>query len=141
MNTYSVRRLAILAVLITGFAGFAPAPVAHAATVTEDALTFAIEDHPLDQQGPQVIDLKVRMDYKLDIGPKEYPDFEEVYRKLIVWMKEYPDKTAYWEPFNRDIAKKVLEAYPAVVSVRLELYVHPTFGIQYPHSSIVTVKR
>jgi hypothetical protein len=139
MNTLPIRRLVTLALLFAGLA--AAAPLAHAAIVTEDALTFAIEKHPLDQQGPQVIDLKVRMDYKLDIGPKEYPDFEEVYRKLIVWMKEYPDKTAYWEPFNRDIAKKVLEAYPTVVSVRLELYVHPTFGIQYAHSSIVTVKR
>ncbi len=56
-------------------------------------------------------------------------------------MKDYPDKTAYWEPFNRDLAQKILEAYPAVVSARLELLVHPTFGIQHSHSSIVTAKR
>jgi ABC-type nitrate/sulfonate/bicarbonate transport system substrate-binding protein len=120
----------------------AAAPRIHAAAlVVEDALVFTIEKHPLDQQGPQVIDLKVRLDYTPGIGPKEYPDFEEVYRKLIGWMKAYPDKTTYWEPFNGDLAKKLLEAYPAVASARLELHVHPTFGIQYPHTSIVTVKR
>ncbi len=119
---------------------FAAVP-ASAATVTEDALVFAIEKHPLEQQGPQVIDLEVRLDYGSDIGPREYPDFEEVYRRLVAWMAEYPDKTAYWEPFNRDLAKRVLEAYPMVVSVRLQLHVHPTFAIRYPHSSIVTVKR
>ena len=31
---------------------------------------FAIEKHPLDQKGPRVIDLEVRMDYILDISPK-----------------------------------------------------------------------
>jgi hypothetical protein len=129
-------------ILLLTLVGFIAAPRAHAAAlVVEDALVFTIEKQPLDQQGPQVIDLKVRLDYKSGIGPKEYPDFEEVYRKLIGWMKEYPDKTTYWEPFNGDLAKKLLEAYPAVASARLELHVHPTFGIQYPHTSIVTVKR
>ena len=88
-----------LIITLISLACLTAAPIARAATVTEDALTFAIEKHPLAQQGPQVIDLKVRMDYKLDIGPKEYPDFEEVYEKIIEWMKDYPDKTAYWEPF------------------------------------------
>jgi hypothetical protein len=134
-----LRSLALTLGLAT-LATFTALP-AHAATFTADALTFTIERHPLDQQGPQVIDLHVRLDYKLDIGRKEYPDFEEVYRKLLVWMKEYPDKTAYWEPFNRDLAAKLLETYPMVVSATLELKVHPTFGIQYPHTSIVTATR
>lgn len=54
-----------------------------AATVTEDALLFAIEKYPIEHQGPQVISLMVRLDHALDIGGKEYPDFEEVYTKLI----------------------------------------------------------
>jgi len=53
-------------------------PALRAQTVTEDALLFTIEKFPIEHQGPQVIDLKARLDYKLDIGPKEYPDFEEV---------------------------------------------------------------
>jgi hypothetical protein len=138
-STLSLRsqlRLIFLGLLLS----FIPATT-QAATFTADALTFAIERHPLDQQGPQVIDLLVRLDYKLDIGRKEYPDFEEVYRNLLVWMKEYPDKTAYWEPFNRDLAAKLLETYPMVVGATLELKVHHTFSIQYPHTSIVTVRR
>lgn len=112
-----------------------------AQTVTEDALTFEISKLPLEHQGPQVIDLKARLDYKLDLGPKDYPDFEEVYKKLVEWMATHPNETDYWEPFNRTLCKKVLAAYPTVASVTLEIKVHPTFGIQYSHSSIVTVKR
>jgi hypothetical protein len=116
-------------------------PALHAITTTEDALLFTIEKFPIDHQGPQVIDLKVRLDYALDIGGKEYPDFEEVYKKLIEWMKTYPNETDYWEPFNRVLGAKLLEAYPKVTSVTLEIVVHPTYGIQYPHTSLVTSKR
>ncbi len=133
--------LRLTPLLLTLTLSVASTSLAPATNFTEDALTFAIEKHPIDQQGPQVIDLKVRLDYKLDIGRKEYPDFEEVYRNLLAWMKDYPDKSAYWEPFNRDLAKKLLDTYPAVTAATLELKVHPTFGIQYSHSSIVTIKR
>ena len=50
-------------------------------------------------------------------------------------MKTYPNETDYWEPLNRAPAVKLLETYPKVASVTLEIVVHPTFGIQYPHSS------
>lgn len=114
----------------------APAP-----GVTQDALVFAIEKLPLEHQGPQVVDLHVRLDYAPDIGPKDYPDFEEVHRKLLDWMHAYPNETDYWEPFNRALGLKVLAAYPTVAAVTLELKVHPTFAIQYAHSSLVTVRR
>jgi hypothetical protein len=50
-------------------------------------------------------------------------------------MKIYPNETDYWEPLNRALAVKLLETYPKVASVTLEIAVQPTFGIQYPHSS------
>jgi ABC-type nitrate/sulfonate/bicarbonate transport system substrate-binding protein len=114
---------------------------ASAPTTTQDALTFAIEKLPLEHQGPQVLDVQVRLDYMPGIGPKDYPDFEGVHRALIDWMKTYPNETDYWEPFNRTLALKLLAAYPTVAAVTLELKVHLTFGIQYAHSSLVTVKR
>lgn len=124
-----------------GFIAHALALVAPAATTTQDALLFTIEKHPVEHQGPQVVDLTVRLDYQPEIGPKDYPDFEEVYRKLIEWIKTYPNETDYWEPFNRALAKKILETYPTIASATLELKIHPTFGIQYSHTSLVTVKR
>jgi hypothetical protein len=56
-------------------------------------------------------------------------------------MKDYPNETDYWEPFNRALAGKILETYPKITSVSLALRVHPTFGIQYPHTCKVTVRR
>ena len=122
-------------------ASLALLPAAPATTVTQDALLFTIEKHPVEHQGPQVVDLVARLDYQLDIGPKDYPDFEEVYRKLSEWIKTYPNETDYWEPFNRALAEKILEAYPKIGAVTLELKIHPTYGIQYSHTSLVTVKR
>lgn len=109
--------------------------------VKQDALEFTLEKHPLQHQGPQVVDLEVRLDYRPGIGAKEYPDFEEIYRRLVEWMKDYPNETDYWEPFNRALASKILETYPAIAGATLSLRVHPTFGIQYPHTCKVTVTR
>lgn len=129
------------AFIILPLALFALLQTALAATITQDALLFTIEKHPLEHQGPQVVDLVARLDYHLDIGPKDYPDFEEVYRKLVEWIKSYPNETDYWEPFNRTLAGKILETYPQIAAVTLELKIHPTYGIQYSHTSLVTVKR
>ncbi len=133
-----LRSLLTLALLALAFA--VPSAV-RGETVTQDALLFTIEKHPVDHQGPHVIDLKVRLDYAADIGPKEYPDFEAVYRQLVEWMKTYPNEKDYWEVFNRTLAKKLLAAQPKVAAVTFDLHVHPTFGIQYAHSSVVTVRR
>jgi hypothetical protein len=56
---------------------------------------------PVDHQGPQVIDLEVELVYRPDTGPKEYPDFEVIYRELGTWIKGYSNETDHWEVFNK----------------------------------------
>jgi hypothetical protein len=123
-------------------AGLACAAGLYAAEpVAKEALSFLIEKVPVDHQGPQVIDLGVTLDYAAGIGAKEYPDFEEVYKKMLAWMKTYPNETDYWEVFNKQLCKEVLAAYPMVKGVTLEIKVHPTYGIQYSHTSLCTLVR
>ncbi len=106
-----------------------------------EALSFELAKFPVDHQGPQVIDLRVKLGYIEGIGAKEYPDFEAVYRDISAFMKAYPNETDYWEVFNKAICRDVLARYPMVVSVETELKVYPTFSIPYSHSSHCAVSR
>jgi hypothetical protein len=129
-----------LALALFIFAG-ASCPARAAEPVAQESIHFAIENLPLQQQGPQVVTLGVTLGYAAGIGPKDYPDFEEVYRKLEVWMKTYPSKDDYWEVFNKQLCRRVLKEYPMLGSVTLELTVRPTFGVPYLQTIRTTLTR
>lgn len=107
----------------------------------EDVLEFTIKKFPVDHQGPQVIDVTASFTFRESITQKEYPDFEVMFEDLKTWMTEYPNETDYWEVFNRALCKEFLDNYPMVEEVELEIYVYPTYGIQYPHTSICAMER
>ena len=107
----------------------------------KEAISFALEKIPLNQQRPQVVDLDVRLDYAAGIGPKDYPDFEEVYKKLVGWMNTHPSKTDYWEVFTKQLCKNVLKDYPMLAAVTLDLTVHPTFSVPYKQTIHTTLTR
>jgi hypothetical protein len=131
-------RVLLLIVLLLAGAGF---PARAAEPVAQESIHFAIENLPLQQQGPQVVTVGVTLGYAAGIGPKDYPDFEEVYRKLVAWMRDYPAKNDYWEVFNKQLGRDVLKEYPMLGSVTLELTVHPTFGVPYPQTIRTTLTR
>jgi len=106
-----------------------------------EALSFEVSKFPVQHQGPQVIDLQVRLGYVSGIEPKQYPDFEVLYREIIAFMNAYPNETDYWEVFNKAICMDLLNRHAVVSSVDIDLRVHPTFGIQYSHTSHCGVSR
>lgn len=137
------RRLrpAALAGVLAGFLLLPFWIAAKAPERSSEALSFELAKFPVDHQGPQVIDLRVKLAYVEGIGAKEYPDFESVYRDIAAFMKAYPNETDYWEVFNKAICRDVLARNKMVVSVETELKVYPTFSIPYSHSSHCAVSR
>ncbi len=107
----------------------------------EESLAFEIQKFPVDHQGPQVIDVEAELVYKATIGEKDYPDFEEVREQFMSWMTNYPNETDYWEIFIKKLGLMILEAYPTVAAVTIEIKVYPTYSIQYAHTSRCTLKR
>jgi hypothetical protein len=128
-------------VILALAAAMSPARLNAAPPTAVESISFAIERFAVPQQGPQVVDLGVRLDYALGIGPKDYPDFEEVYRKLQGWMTQYPNKQDYWEVFNKQLCAQVLGAYPMLRAVTLELTVRPTFSVPYAQTIRTTLTR
>ncbi len=126
MSRLSAVRVAVLILLgLCASAGRAAEPVAR------ESISFVIEKFPVQQQGPQVVDLAVHLDYAPGLSPKDYPDFEVIYHQLETWMTGYPAKNDYWEVFNKRLCQDVLAHYPMLAGVTLELTVHPTFGVPY----------
>lgn len=107
----------------------------------EDTLSFEILKLPLDHQGPQVIDLRAAFLFEESIGPKQFPDFEVIYAEIQTWLAAYPHKSDYWEVLNRALCRYLLESYPMVREVAVDMVVAPTYGIQYPHTSRCVMRR
>ena len=106
-----------------------------------EGITFSIDQFPLDEQGPEIVDLVVKLEYRQGIAGNEYPDFEEIYKKLQDWMTHYPTKADYWEIFNKTLCKRVIAEYPGLASATLELTVRPSFRIPYAQTIHTTVTR
>lgn len=132
-----LARLCLVLLLL----GVAASRVRAAEPAAHESISFAIEKFPVQQQGPQVVDLAVRLDYAPGLTPKDYPDFEEVYRQLEGWMTHYPAKNDYWEVFNRHLCEDVLAHYTMLAGVTLELTVHPTFSVPYAQTIRTTLAR
>jgi hypothetical protein len=118
-----------LSVILCGLA-----PVSAAPKVSEE-LSFEIKKLSIMEQGPQVVDLKVRVQYRKDLEKKDYPDFEIVYKDLVALMKNYPDKTDYLEIFNKNLSLEILKKYPAYSVVSLDLTFNPTTKVPYSQTS------
>ncbi len=131
-----VRVCAVLLLL-----GFAASAGSAAEPVARESISFAIEKFPVQQQGPQVVDLAVHLEYAPGLAPKDFPDFEVIYRQLEDWMTRYPAKSDYWEIFNRQLCRDVLAHYTMLASVTLELTVHPTFSVPYAQTIRTTLTR
>jgi hypothetical protein len=133
----SLQRVLTLGFVVTTlFSSFALA-----GPKVKEELSFEIKKLSIIEQGPQVVDMKVRVRYIKGIQKKDYPDFEIVYKDLVAMMKNYPDKTDYLEIFNKNLSLELLKKYPGYGAVTLDLTFNPTEKVPYSQTSHCTAER
>ena len=128
----SSRALALVLVVLCSFA---PLSAATPPPRVAEAFSLELRRVPLDHQGPQVIDLTLKLTYVSGIGDKEYPDFEALKTEILTFLKDYPNETDYIEVVNRKLCLALLARHAPVTSVSIDLRTYPTMTITYDHTS------
>ena len=114
-----------------------PPAVVETATLQE-GFSFQLKDLQVPQQGGNTLNVSVRYSYKAGIRNDEYPDFRLLARACEDFLRDYPDKKAFWEVLNKELTAAVMERFPALASITVEIQVSPTSAIPYPRASTVT---
>jgi hypothetical protein len=112
--------------------------VTYSQSIVEE-FSFQIKDFKMDHQ-TQTNNLNISISYRYmaNIQKSEYPDFRWLAKDVETLLGNYPNKDDYWEIVNKQITRLLLNKYPAITSVTVELKVDPTSLIPYTRSSRVT---
>jgi hypothetical protein len=115
--------------------------VTYSQSIVEE-FSFQIKDFKMDHQ-TQTNNLNISISYRYmaNIQKSEYPDFRWLAKDVETLLGNYPNKDDYWEIINKQITRLLLNKYPAITSVTVELKVDPTSLIPYTRSSRVTRSR
>ncbi len=115
--------------------------VAYSQSLVEE-FSFQIKDFKMDHQTQtNNLNISISYHYKINIQKSEYPDFRWLAKDVETLLGNYPNKDDYWEIVNKQITSLLLNKYPALTSVTVELRVDPSSLIPYARSSRVTRER
>jgi hypothetical protein len=87
------------------------------------------------------LNISISYHYKTNIQKSENHDFRWLAKDVETLLGNYPNKDDYWEIVNKQITALLLNKYPALTSVTVELKVDPSSLIPYARSSRVTRER
>jgi hypothetical protein len=103
---------------------------------------FQIENYAYDYQGQKnVLKIDVLWRYIPNMTKPQYPDVVAIKKDLEQFLQNYPDKMQYWEFLNKDTAKMIMDKYPSLASLRIELQIAPNAQEAFARTSIVTLSR
>ena len=108
----------------------------------EEDFTFEVPTYAIQHQGGAILNIKVA--YRLTpeaITQKAYPDFVPIRKEIDRFFVNYQNETDYWEIVNRNLVQFILDKYPQMSSLRIQLGVMPTPNAPFPRSSIVRSTR
>ena len=85
--------------------------------------------------------MAVRYRYRSGLRNDEYPDYRLLARACEDFLANFPDKKAFWEIVNKELTAALLERFPALATITVELHVAPTAAITQSRTSTVTRHR
>jgi hypothetical protein len=112
-------------------------------TVTEceqhqEIFTFELPNYPMQHHGGSILNIKVA--YRLTpetIAQNTYPNFVPIRKDIDNFLVNYPNDGDFWETVNKKLVQFILDKYPQMSSLNIEIGVLPTQKWPFPRSSIV----
>jgi hypothetical protein len=104
----------------------------------EEIFTFQVPNYPIQHQGGAILNIKVA--YRLTpeaIAQNTYPDFIPIRKDIDQFLVNYPNDGDFWEIVNKKLVQFLLDKYPQMSSLNIEMGVLPTPNEPFPRSSIV----
>lgn len=108
----------------------------------EEVFSFQILTYPIKHQEGAILNLQVT--YRLTpeaIAVNDYPDIVAIKKDIDRFLVNYPNETDYWEIMNKNLVKFILDKYPQMASLKIELGVMPTVAEPFYRSSVVKTTR
>lgn len=108
----------------------------------EEIFSFEVPTYKIQHQGGATLGIKVAYRLTPEASDREnYPDAIPVQKNIDKFLVDYPNESDYWEILNKNLVQFLLEQYPQMSSLRVELDVMPTLQEPFRRSSIVKSTR
>jgi hypothetical protein len=108
----------------------------------QEVFGFQVPNYTTKHQGGAILNIKVA--YRLTpeaIADNTYPNFIPIRKDIDKFLVNYPNEGDFWEVVNKKLVKMLLDKYPQMSSLKLEMGVQPTPSEPFPRSSIVQSTR
>jgi hypothetical protein len=121
---------------------FATSANAQTKDTLREGFAFYFKDFKLEHQGElHTLNITVRYDYVSGIADKDYPDYVPMAKLVEDFLVKYPNENTYWEIVNKQLTQRLLDEYPALAEVTVELQVSPSKRFHLVRASTVTRTR
>lgn len=108
----------------------------------QEVFAFESLPTPTKHQGGAVLNIKVFYRYTPEaINTNNYPDVRLVDKQMNLFLANLPNGTDYWEILNKNLVHYLLDKFPELASLRIEIKVSPTPDEAFSRSSIVETTR
>lgn len=108
----------------------------------EEIFTFQVPNYAVQHQGGAIINMKLAYRFTTEaIDQKDYPDLVPLKKDIDNFLINYPNETEYWEILNKNLVQFLLDKYPQISSLKIEMGVMPTLNEPFFRSSIVRSTR
>jgi hypothetical protein len=108
----------------------------------QETFGFQIPTYATAHQGGAILNIKVLYRLTPDaIAKNDYPDFVPIRKDIDKFFVNYPNSTDYWEIINKKLVQYLLDKYPQMSSLLLEINVMPTPKEPFPRSSTIRSTR
>lgn len=108
----------------------------------QEIFTFQVANYPIQHQGGAILNVNVA--YRMTpeaIAQNAYPDFVPIKKDMEKFFVNYPNEIDFWEILNKKLVEMLLDKYPQMSSLRVEIDVTPTVQEPVHRSSIVNSTR
>lgn len=108
----------------------------------QEIFKFQVPTYAMEHQSGAVLNLKVAYRFTpTAINNNDYPDFVPIRKEIDKFLVNYPNETDYWEIINKKLVHQLLDEYPQMSALQVEINVMPTPQEPFARSSIVNITR
>lgn len=113
--------------------------VADSVEVVSESLQMTEARVPVSRMGSELVDVAIDISYRKDMTQADYPDFIQLKKDLrdwteaFDWTPERGEPMLAWEDLASHLSGSVIESYPTINFLALDVFVHPNARQPYRH--------
>lgn len=108
----------------------------------QEIFAFQMPNYATSLQGGEVLNFTVTYRVTPEASTKnDYPDLIPLTKEIDRYLNTYPNNNDYWEIINKKLVQHLLDQYPQMSSLSIELKIPPKLQEPFARTSIVSNTR